>query len=117
MYEDTEEHKQRFAGKFDPGARGVKDGKNYINVTERESMPFDRRIVISALEAGGSYFQHEREFFDRHYNSPVALYSVAVAKYEDMFGNNYATNYLDEELDRYEWHQPKHLRIPNPDSR
>jgi hypothetical protein len=114
MFEATEANKLRFAGKFDPNTRSNKDGKSWLNVEEPQSEIFIRHIAISALEADGSYFQHERDFFERVYNSPVALYSVAEAKYEDMFGNKYATKYLDEELDRYEWEQPKHLRIPNP---
>ena len=116
-HEDTEENKLRFAGKFDPQGRSVIDGKNYLNVTERESEPFDRHVSISAVEAGGGYFQHEPDFLDRVYSRPVALYRVGLAKYEDMFGNPYVTQYLDEELDHYDWHQPQHLRIPNPESR
>ena len=52
-----------FCWKSSP-ARGVKDGKHYINVTEWESMPFDRRIgdIGAGTGAGGSYFQHERAF-------------------------------------------------------
>lgn len=116
-FEDTEENKERFAGKFDPAARSVIDGKNHLNVTERESQTFDRNISISALEASGYYFQHEREFFDLVYSSPVVLYKTAMATYEDMFGNTYVTKYVDEELGRYEWRQPRHLRIPNPETR
>jgi hypothetical protein len=117
QYEDTEENKALYEGKFDPEKRSVVEGKDFLNVTERESEPFDRIIAISALEAEGSYFQHEQGFFDRVYGEPVVKYKVGIAKYEDMFGNKYATQYLDEELDRYEWHQPRHLRIPNPESR
>jgi len=117
MVEDTEENREQFKGKFPPDINSVIDGKNYLNVVEREWKPFERRISISALDSGGSYFQHEQEFLGRVSSGPVVLYRVATACYDDMFGNHYLTRYLDEELDCYEWQQPGHLRIPNPESR
>ena len=113
---DTDENKEQFAGKFDPANRSVMDLKSYLNVTQHKSKRINRDIVISAMEAKGFYFQIEDEF-DGAYNNRHVVYNVALASYQDMFGNHYATKYLDKELDRYEWQQPRHLRIPNPESR
>lgn len=113
QYDDTEENRQRFAGRF----KGNAYTGGGLSVAEEGSEPFHRHLLISAIEAGSSYFQHEQVFFDHVYGGPVVSYGEAVARYVDMFGNAYATKYADEELDRYEWHQPKHLRIPNPESR
>jgi hypothetical protein len=113
--DDTEENRRLYAGKFKVDQAILMPQK--LIVTEHGSEPFERHLSISAIEADSSHFQHEQVFFDRVYGEPVVHYEVATAEYEDMFGNSYTTKYLDEELDAYEWIQPKHLRIPTPDSR
>jgi hypothetical protein len=113
--EDTDENRQLYAGKFEADRSDVIPTR--LIVTEHESEAFERHLSISAIEADSSHFQHEQVFFDHVYGQPVVSYEVATAEYEDMFGNSYTTKYLDEELDTYEWIQPKHLRIPIPESR
>lgn len=117
LVEDTNENRALFEGKFKPFENSVINGKSYLNLTKRESEAFDRSITISALPVGTNHFQYEQEFADRQSGKAAVRYSLAVASYYDMFGNKYSTKYLDEELARYDWHQPKHLRIPNPESR
>jgi hypothetical protein len=94
----TEENKQKYDSLFDPAARGWDGAKELLNIAERTSEPLDISLTISALEADRCFFRHEQRFLDAVRGAPVADYALAVAEYQDMFGNEYRTEYRDERL-------------------
>lgn len=111
-YEDTPENLARYDGYYDPANRSNIGDKTFINVGTRPTRRIFRELAVSAIAPSASLFYPDEDLAQAVSLHPAAVYELGRIRYQDMFGNDYATEYLDASLDTYKWVQPTHLRLP-----
>lgn len=78
-----------------------------------QSLLISGNYFCSSLWDGGINYFVQHVFADNYPTIKQVRYTKVHVTYQDMFGNPYRTVYVDSELKKYRWEQPRSLR-PEP---